>query len=216
MKPAAKAMVFVGVMAAAIAAAITLSSPNSDLQVADLDPERAKKGGPAMCPWREPEKDMQAFFPGATGYTTGLAVFTGRRLNVERRLGPSYRVETTALNAYHVHRGTVPAGMVVVRRSTGPHGAIEVVVALDEKKRIAGVRIQRQREPDSVAAALSAKWLRSFDGKDASSAFKPGEDIAAVPSEAAPAATAVANAVRACLVEIDESQLSARHEHQSN
>src|SRR5438045_2308502 len=147
------------VAAAAIALLYTPKGP----AIETVDLKRPSVGGPAMCPWRNPKRDLAALFPGATDYSTDILVLSGRTLAIKRRLGPRYHMETTALYAYRARRDGAILGTVLVRRAAGPHGAIEVVAGVDPNGALTGVRIQRLREPAAVAAEItSPAWLQSF------------------------------------------------------
>lgn len=184
----------------AVAAAI-LVRPRPE-PVYFLDVREPDSGEQAVCPWREPERDMAAFFPGANRYRTVTLSLTGRRDKVVRRLGPGARQPGYSLRVHQVLQNEGHVGDVIVRRLAGPHGAMEVVVAVRPDGKVAGVRIQRLREPKTVTAEItSARWLRSFVGRDASSRFRSGDDLAAVLPAAAGAADVISAAVRAILIE---------------
>lgn len=155
-----------------------------------------------MCPWREPDRDLRLFFPGAATYRTDVLILSRLRTQIIRQLGPHTPLESNALYLYRIQQGPTPRGTVLVRRTAGRFGAMEVVVALDRRGRIIGVRLQRHREPLVVASILtSPHWLGAFRGKTAASRWKIGEDIPAVPAEARVSAEAMVRAVRALLIE---------------
>src|SRR5207247_598983 len=121
---------------------------------------------PALCPWREPERDMRAFFPGGTSYRTELFTLSRFRVEILRQLGPGARIESHSLYVHRILSGSRVLGAVMVRRFSAPHGAMEVVVAVDNNGRAAGVRLQRQREPAEIAKVLSSTaWLNAFKGR---------------------------------------------------
>jgi hypothetical protein len=161
-----------------------------------------------MCAWRDPRHDLHALFPGATGYQQDTISIGRRKVDIQRRLGPDYHMDSTALYVYRVERQGTDVGTVAVRRVAGPHGAIEVVAAVDPAGRIAGVRIQRQREPKEIAAAITdPAWLAGFRGMAANSPAAVGKPL---PPVAAEAGAAVRTALRDLLVEMDEG---APHHH---
>lgn len=160
-----------------------------------------------MCPWREPETDLRRFFPGATGYDTEILVLSGVRGELAQRLGRQPTAEENALYAYPVQGSAGKLGTVLVRRVKGESGAIEVVLAVDTGGRVVGVRLQRYREPEVVAAALKAPgWLRWFQGKTAESDWGLGGGIAPVPQVALPSARAVVDGVRSMLILLQVAQ----------
>lgn len=160
-----------------------------------------------MCPWREPEADLRRFFPVATGYDTEVLVLSGVRGELAQRLGRQPTAEENALYVYPVHGSTGNLGTVLVRRVKGESGAIEVVLAVDTGGRVVGVRLQRYREPEVVAAVLKAPtWLRGFHGKTAESDWGLGGGIAPVPKVALPSALAVVDGVRSMLILLQVAQ----------
>src|SRR5438270_10071818 len=81
--------------AAALAAAYLLRPAGEHLET--VQSTHANSEAPAMCPWREPLRDMKSFFQGATGYRTETIALSRRRLQIIRRLGPDVPMESTAL-----------------------------------------------------------------------------------------------------------------------
>jgi len=154
-----------------------------------------------MCPWREPDADLQLFFPGADHCEVDTRILSGLRLELTSRLGRAPNGAENALRFHRVWLGTNELGTVLTRRVKGTHGAIEIVLATDAVCRVRGVRLQRLREPEPVAAALqSPDWLRAFAGKQAEDAWKLGTDIPEVFPEARESAAAVVEGVRSELI----------------
>lgn len=169
---------------------------------------------PAMCPWRDPTGDRKRFFPDADGHTQETLILSSLRLDILKRLGPHGVLESNALYLYRVHHGKDQRGTVLVRRTAGEFGVIEVVVAVDPSRRIVGVRLQRHREPPEVAAALeSPAWLGVFRGKTASDPLEIGNGLPEVPTSARKSAEAVAQAVRSLLIEYDVAETHHRGNH---
>ncbi len=208
-----RALIVGGVLAAGAAALAAYFSTSPNTPALDVSPtSRPDDRGPAMCPWREPAKDMQALFPGATGYHAETVVLSRHRLDIVKKLGTGYRMETTALYLYRVEKRGGTMGTIMVRRAAGPHGAIEVVAGIVPEGRVAGVRIQRHREPGAITDAItSSQWLASFKGKTADASFKMGVDLVPVAADALEAANTVAAEVHALLVEQAESDPAAHH-----
>src|SRR6266850_5215783 len=138
-----------------------------------------------LCPWREPQRDLQALFPGATNYTRETRILSGLRPQLQQRLG---RVPTAEENALLIHRitsSTGRLGSVLVRRVKGEHGGIEIVTATDPHGTVGAVLVQSQREPPAIAQTISSKeWLAGFTGKDANSPLRVGHDLPDVVKEA--------------------------------
>jgi hypothetical protein len=178
-----------------------LSSPGERLETVDLSDRSG--GGPSLCPWRDSGKDTRVFFgDGPATHRTQTLILTPFRQEIIRQLGPDTPLRENALQVHRVLRNGQTLGTVLVRRTAGRYGALEVVVGVDATGRVTGVRLQRQRERPEIARVLeSSEWLGAFRGKTAASAFAPGADLPAVPAEAQSSARAVADAVRSLLVE---------------
>ncbi|MEP6756236.1 MAG: hypothetical protein ABJA67_12100 [Chthonomonadales bacterium] len=160
---------------------------------------------PEMCPWRNPSADMKALFPGSDTFETTTIVLSAVRPRILQRLGKRGFMDTTALYVYPVMAHSSKVGCVLVQRAPARHGAIEVVVGLDNNNKISGVRIQRQREPDAVAAEIShSDWLKSYEGKDGSAPFEIGEDLPNVSATSLNYAKAIADAVRMVVIQYEE------------
>jgi hypothetical protein len=154
-----------------------------------------------VCPWREPKRDLRTFFPGATGVHEERRILSHLRLTLIRELGRPLSPGEMLLRPFHVVQGSRAVGTVLLRRVKGEFGAIELVLAVAADGQVRGVRIQREREPERIAAALTdPHWLASFRGKTADSSLRPGEDLLPVPEEARVSATAVAEGVRSLLI----------------
>ena len=167
-----------------------------------------------LCPWREPDADMHALFPGGTHYEAETRILSGLRVELEERLGRRPRAEENALHLYRIYRDQTPLGTVVTRRIKGDYGAIELVLAIGPDERVRGWRLQRSREPEPVLEALlDPAWRRSFEGKGADSPWQLGLDIPQVAPVAASSAAAVVEGARSLLILVaaaDHSALSNR------
>ena len=79
---------------------------------------------PALCPWREPRRDLHAFFPQADGYQTRVISLSGLRLPISHRLGPDVTMEYNSLSVFPVfkwHRRRQGAVLIQHERS-GEYG----------------------------------------------------------------------------------------------
>ena len=154
-----------------------------------------------ICPWREPQRDLQKFFPSATDYKPETRILSGRRPQLQERLG---RVPTAEENALLIHRvtsGSESLGSVLTRRVKGEHGGIEVVTAVDPEGVIRAVSVQSQREPDVVAREItSTNWLGAFAGKNAKASLRLGHDLPEVAAPARVSAEAIAEGIRSQLL----------------
>ena len=154
-----------------------------------------------LCPWRQPEADLRRFFPGATRWQSETRVLSGQLLELKRQLGRDPQPEELALQIHRVFRGTDEVGAVFVRSVHGEYGAIEVVLALDLQGTVAGLKLQRQREPAAITAALtSPDWLGAFRGLRAADFAAAVPRLPAVPGEAQSSANAIADGVRSLLI----------------
>ena len=172
-----------------------------------------------LCPWREPASDLQRFFPNATRYEPETRILSGQRLELAERLG---RVPTGDENALHIYRSyeeQSPLGAVLTRRVKGAYGAIELVLAVGTNGHVRGLRLQRLREPEPIAAALQNPGrLHSFDGQHSDSSWKLGRDIPDVALAARAPAQAIVDGVRSLLILLatsneshSQSPVAARH-----
>lgn len=168
-----------------------------------------------LCPWRQPDRDLQAFFPTATGCERETRILSGLRLELAERLGRPPTGEENSLPLYRVQGPGGRIGTILVRRVKGEYGAIEIVVAVDADGKVRGVRLQRLREPKAIADALAdPAWLGSFRGQTAISAAESARELSVVPPAARISGQAVVDGVRGVLVLLaaaEKSGLSAAH-----
>ena len=154
-----------------------------------------------LCPWREPVSDLQRFFPNATRYEPETRILSGQRLELAERLGRVPTGDENALHIYRCYEERSPLGAVLTRRVKGAYGAIELVLAVGTNGHVCGLRLQRLREPEPIAAALqNPDWLRSFDGQRSDSSWNLGRDIPDVVPEARASAEAIVDGVRSLLI----------------
>lgn len=165
--------------------------------------------GAALCPWREPASDLAALFPGATNARSEVRILSGRRLDLAKRLGRQPEAEENSLHVHDVLREGRSAGLVLVRRVKGEHGAIELVVGVNADGALSGIRIQRTREPEDIAAILASDGvLGIFRGCRTESALPGAEWVAGLPSGAQVSAAAMLEGVRSLLVMLSISETS--------
>lgn len=162
---------------------------------------RAGREAAPLCPWREPQRDLRQFFPGATGVHEETWILSHLRLGLIHDLGRPLLAEEMLLRPFRIFKDRAPLGTILVRRVKGEFGAIELVLAVTPDGRVRGLRVQRQREPETVAAALtSPPWLAAFQEKSAASPLRVGEDLPALSGAATVSARAVAEGVRSLLI----------------
>jgi hypothetical protein len=195
--------IIVGASAFVLALGIVVWRVNYSPSTSEL-PVEVKAAPPEaapLCPWREPDADMKRFFPNADRCEVETRILSGLRVELAARLGRAPTGDENALRLYRVCQQTNALGTVLTRRVKGTHGAIEIVLAIDPENRVRGVRLQRLREPESVAAAIqNSAWLRAFEGKRAGDAWKLGGDIPDVPAEARESAGVIVEGVRSLLI----------------
>lgn len=163
--------------------------------------EEVRIEGAPMCPWRNPAADVAVWFPGANRSDTEVRILSGLRPELTQKLGRTPTADENALHIHRVWRDAEFLGEVAVRRVKGASGAVELAVAFETNGRILrGVRVQRSRETDAVAAALGEVWLSGFTGKSTTNPLAPGSDLPAVPGDARVTAAAMADGVRSLLV----------------
>jgi hypothetical protein len=213
--------VFLTALAAAVCLAFvcwhTIYSPSAQV----FTDGKASPPEPApLCPWREPETDMKVFFPGATAHQTETRILSGLRLELADRLGRQMTGDENALRVNRIYQNDTLLGSVLTRRVKGEYGAIELVLATDDRRGVRGLRLQRLREPETNATVLQAtNWLNAFVGKRAEDAWKIGADIPQVPSEAHESAASIVSGVRSLLVLLEEAEqcqtgkLAETHHH---
>ena len=120
---------------------------------------------------------------------------------IRKQLGRMMTIDENPLRIFRVRDARQVLGSVLVCRAKGEHGGIELVVALETNDTIRAVAIQSQREPESVARALTNRlWLASFAGKNHENSFRPGRDLSEVPPDARLSADAIADSVHSQLV----------------
>lgn len=158
-----------------------------------------------MCPWREPEADVSAFFPNATSHHQEIRILSALRREVQQRLGRPPTPEENALYLQKVMAkvmdGKREVGTILTRRVKGEYGGIEIVLAINPDGTARGVRLQRQREPEAVAQAIEASgWLARFRGWSPSASPERETVINSLPAAARQSGAAIAEGVHNLLV----------------
>jgi hypothetical protein len=173
-----------------------------------------------MCPWRDPELDMESFFPRATSYQTETRILSGLRAELAERLYRQPTGDENALRLNRVYQGSTSLGVILTRRVKGEFGGIELVLAIDNDGAVRGLRLQRLREPESTAAALQdTNWLGGFAGKRVSDSWIIGGAIPQLPAGARESAAAIVDGVHSLLVLNDAAEdaptprLAQTHHH---
>ena len=209
------ALLGAGALAAVLAVVgwrLAQSAPETLVETRARPPEAAP-----LCPWREPQADLQRLFPAATRHETETRILSGHRLELTQRLGRAPTGDENALHLYRIYRDNEPLCTIVTQRVKGAYGAIELVLAADTNHRVCGLLLQRLREPEPIARALqSPDWLQSFNGKDADADWRLGSDIPSVPAEASSSAQAVVEGARAAVILLaaaDQAPPSAKPHH---
>ena len=183
-----------------IVAALWISRSTTTHSVAEGELKQSPRGEDSpICPWREPQRDLKTLFPEATQYVTETRILSQFMGTIHKRLNRPMTVDENPLRIYRATDGTRRMGAILVKRVKGEHGAIELVTGIDPRGRVCAVLVQSQREPDSVAQAIT-NWLPHFAGKTADAALQPAVDLPKVPPEARVTANAIAEGVRSGLI----------------
>jgi hypothetical protein len=160
------------------------------------------------CPWRDAETDMTNWFPGATKYLVQDLILSGKRLQLQERLGRPVLSDEMALHCYPVLSNDISLGTVLTRRTKGEHGAIEVALALNSDHRVRHFKIQRLREPSEIVEGLTKCDLeKQIENKSS------GEEIVFDCPDAKVVSDMLAKEVKALLIlyEMGYHQLSQSH-----
>jgi hypothetical protein len=194
-----RALLFSGALAV-LAILLWRFAPSHESE-AQLESKASPPEAAPLCPWREPQADMQALFPDATRYESETRILSGRRLELAERLGRMPTGDENTLRLNRIYRDQVCLGTVLTRRVKGDYGAMELVLAVAPNQRVQGLRLQRSREPDSVMSELlDPAWQRSLRGKGADCPWQLGRDIPDVAIEARGSARALVEAAKALLI----------------
>jgi hypothetical protein len=194
-----RSLIFSGVLA--VLAVLLWRAAASHESEAQLESKASPPEAAPLCPWREPQADMQGLFPDATRYENETRILSGRRLELAGRLGRMPTGDENILRLNRIYREQVCLGTVLTRRVKGDYGAMELVLAVDPDQRVHGLRLQRWREPDSVMKELlDPAWQQSWKGKGADSPWQLGGDIPEVALEARGPARALVEAAKALLI----------------
>src|SRR6478735_6878796 len=94
---------------------------------------------PPLCPWREPQRDLHALFPGATNYVIESRIVTGLLGPIQKHLGRPLNPDENPLRIYRVLRDGQTAGSVLVTRVKAEHGGLELVSGVDLNGTVRGV-----------------------------------------------------------------------------
>jgi hypothetical protein len=193
-------IVAVGLVGTVLGLSYLLNDDSSVVKTTYARHDAFAQKGQAMVPWRAPQTDLAALFPGAPLpdlTTPKIVALSARRAEILQRLGKDTPLDSNALYIYPI----TGRGAVLLRRAAGEFGAIEIVLGVDAHGKVVGVRLQRHREPPEIEKALRAPaFLESFSGKTAQSTFALPK---ALPPVATSSARAVLRAVRALLIEYD-------------
>lgn len=164
-----------------------------------------------ICPWRNPNSDLKAYFPTANHYERRLLNMSDLRPDVLAELGPKTPMDSNGLYYYRVYRDSNWVGSVIVQRTAGEYGVVEYTAGVGQDGKIKGVRIQRLREPDLTVKTIEApSWLASFSNKSTDGSFIVGKDIPPVPESAHQTAQSLADSVRRLIVEYDIAHARGR------
>jgi len=162
-----------------------------------------------MCPWREPEVDRLAFFPGSTRLQKETRILSHQRVDLAANLGRPVAADENALHRFLIFAEQELLGTILTRRIKGEYGGIEIVLAVDTNAAVCGLRFQRAREPDPVMQALeSPGWLAALKGKRAHDNWELGRGVPDLPDEARESGRQITDGVRSLLILLEASENS--------
>lgn len=163
-----------------------------------------------VCPWREPEGDLQRFFPGGATYSSETRILSGVRVELAKQLGRLPEAEENSITLYRVFAGSNRVGTVLTRRVKGEHGGIELVLALNGSHEVDGVRLQRIREPEAISKCLhDPGWLGQFRGRSHHRGWD-SDDVRGLPKEAHISARAIREGIRSLLILLAAAESTER------
>jgi len=114
--------------------------------------------------------------------------------------------EENVLQIYNIFAEEKLVGKVTVRRVKGTFGAVELVIATDVQTRIAGVLVQRLREPPEIAEVIEGEaWHKRFEGKTASGSWNRDDLLAGLPANTKRCAEAIVEGVHSALILLEAS-----------
>lgn len=205
------ALALVAVVAVAV---LWPGKPGTNSEVLFEPPSRQTESAP-LCPWREPETDIAAFFPGADRRESATLILSERRLELARELGRPPTGDENALRVHRILRDRELMGTILVERVKGEHGAIELVLAVTPEGTVQGVKVQRHREPPEVEAILTGEgWLQQFKGRNLHDLQGSPQGFTSLPEAVRPSAKAVGEGIRCALVLLAMAQhRSVSHDH---
>jgi len=172
-----------------------------------------------ITPWREPAHDLAALFLPATNYVLESRIVTGLTVEIRKQLGRLMHPDENPFRIHRVQHEGQTLGAILITRVKAEHGGIEIVMGVETNGTIRGVLVQSQREPPTVAGAITnASWLAGFAGKNAKSSLRIGVDLPDVPAEARSSAQSIANSVRDQLIVLSfaEMPVEARERAQTH
>jgi hypothetical protein len=189
-----------GVLAAGLGLTYLFNDDSASVKTTYARADAFGQKGQAMVPWRTPQADMAAFFPGAPlpdSAAPKVVSLAAWRAEIIKRLGKETPLDSNALYIYPIPR----EGAILLRRAAGEFGGIEVVLGIADDGKVVGVRLQRHREPPEIERFLtSPRFLDGFVGKTSQSELTLPTNT---PTMAQKSALAVLRSVRALLIEYD-------------
>jgi Na+-translocating ferredoxin:NAD+ oxidoreductase RnfG subunit len=132
----------------------------------------------ALCVWLNPDRDIKAFFPGAGSYSTEVRRHNReQQADIEARTGGKLDPDENEFRFYRVRKGRQVVGTVLTHQARGRYGAVQVVVAIGNDRKVIGVYVQRHREPTNLN---TDSFLKQFVGRTASDPIAIGKDVTAI------------------------------------
>ena len=196
-----------GLLILVLAAAFFFLKAGSSTETV-FEPKITVKEAAPMCPWREPDSDMKRFFPAANRRQTEVRILSGARLELEKRLGRPVAPEEQAFYLNQIYEGRELLGTILTKRVKGEFGAIEIVLAVNPRGEVSGVKLQRMREPRATAEFLeNPAWLGRYAGKGADQIVMASENgVAGAPVGAKISALAIEKGIQSMLILLEAAE----------
>ena len=207
---------FGGIVGLGLWAVVSRLSSAPDIPMVDVSQSQRVREEPedGLCPWRDPKADLKQFFAANVQEQEEVIVLSRKRQEIGKRLGRVPTGDENLLRVYRIRQKTKLLGTVIPRRLRGESGVIEIVIAVDTHGKVIGAKLQRLREPNSIAKILrSSEVLGRFAGKTAQSAWHLGTDFAQVDPAAKISAAAILNGTRTALILLDAGENATPNVH---
>ncbi|HEW79345.1 MAG TPA: hypothetical protein ENH34_05205 [Phycisphaerales bacterium] len=131
-----------------------------------------ESSGAALCAFRNPDRDVYAMFPQATGYRSVIKKLDRKaRKEIEKFLGQHLDYDEGGEHTFYlILKNEDVIGVIRPHAERGKHGIVEMVWAFTLDGKIKDFEIQRSRER-GTALIKSEEFRRQFRGRTLKTAF---------------------------------------------